>query len=216
MRDVVMKARHTSTVGQPVHDENRMTGQRGIALLTVMLMLLILSILGIASITVTSMENRMAGFFRTTEAVVAAADSCEGLAANLIQQTLSPPGVLPASFVAPTGPVPAANATILWQEIIGSSPLPSPAPTGTLAENYADSAATEPNFEMTNMPGFTVRGDIDRLYAHPKAGQGTGVTATEFVYRITCIATNATTGSSSTVVSVYGCLDGDTCVKKVN
>lgn len=63
MRDVVMKARHTSTVGQPVHDENRMTGQRGIALLTVMLMLLILSILGIASITVTSMENRMAGFF---------------------------------------------------------------------------------------------------------------------------------------------------------
>lgn len=192
------------------------TGQRGIALLTVMLMLLILSILGIASITVTSMENRMAGFFRTTEAVVAAADSCEGLAANLIQQTLAPPGVLPASFVAPTGPVPAANATILWQEIIGSSPLPSPAPTGTLAENYADSAATEPNFVMTNVPGFTINGDIDRLYAHSKAGQGTGVTATEFVYRITCTATNATTGSSSTVTSVYGCLDGDTCVKKVN
>jgi len=149
-------------------------------------------------------------------AVVAAADSCEGLAANLIQQTLSPPGVLPTSFVAPTGPVPAANATILWQEIIGSSPLPSPAPTGTLAENYADSAAMDPNFVMTNVAGFTVNGDIDRLYTHSKAGQGTGVTSTEFVYRITCTATNATTGSSSTVTSVYGCLDGDTCVKKVN
>ena len=86
-----------------------LNNQQGIALLTVMLMLLILTILGIASITVTSMENRMAGFFRTTEAVVAAADSCEGLAANIIQQTLSPPGVLPASFIAPTGPVPTAK-----------------------------------------------------------------------------------------------------------
>jgi Tfp pilus assembly protein PilX len=38
----------------------RMRNQQGIALLTVMLMLLILTILGIASITVTSMENRMA------------------------------------------------------------------------------------------------------------------------------------------------------------
>jgi len=216
MRDAAMNVRHASKARQLMQGESRVTGQQGIALLTVMLMLLILSILGIASITVTSMENRMAGFFRTTEAVVAAADSCEGLAANLIQQTLSPPGVLPTSFVAPTGPVPAANATILWQEIIGSSPLPSPAPTGTLAENYADSAATDPNFVMTNVAGFTVNGDIDRLYTHSKAGQGTGVTSTEFVYRITCTATNATTGSSSTVTSVYGCLDGDTCVKKVN
>ncbi|MCW5800158.1 MAG: hypothetical protein KIT40_16805 [Nitrospira sp.] len=181
-----------------------------------MLMLLILSILGIASITVTSMENRMAGFFRTTEAVVAAADSCEGLAVNIIQQTHSGPGILPVAFVAPTGPVPAANATILWQEIIGSSPLPSPAPTGTLAENYADAAATDPNFVMTNVPGFTVNGDIDRLYAHSKDGQGSEVISKELIYRITCTATNAATGSSSTVTSVYGCLFGDTCVKKVS
>ena len=99
------------------HERVGVKNQRGIALLTVMLMLLILTILGIASITVTSMENRMAGFFRSTEAVVAAADSCEGLAANIIQQTLSPPGVLPASFIAPTGPVPAANATTLYAEV---------------------------------------------------------------------------------------------------
>ena len=211
-----MNPRQAGSAATTANGEYGRRNQRGIALLTVMLMLLILSILGIASITVTSMENRMAGFFRTTEAVVAAADSCEGLAANIIQQTLSPPGVLPPSFIAQAGPVPAANSAILWQEIYGSSPLPSPAPTGTLAENYADSAATDPNFVMTNLPGFIVNGDIDRLYAHPKSGQGTGVTSTEFVYRITCTATNAATGSSSTVTSVYGCLDGDTCVKKVN
>ena len=69
-----MNVRHASKARQLMQGESRVTGQQGIALLTVMLMLLILSILGIASITVTSMENRMAGFFRTTEAVVAAAD----------------------------------------------------------------------------------------------------------------------------------------------
>lgn len=216
MIDRVMSLRQVTTAGQRMQGTTAVEGQHGIALLTVMLMLLILSILGIASITVTSMENRMAGFFRTTEAVVAAADSCEGLGVNIIQQTLSPPGILPAAFIAPTGPVPVANATILAQEIYGTSPLPSPAPTGTLAENYADSAATDPNFVMTNMPGFTVNGDIDRLYAHSKDGQGSGVISTEFVYRITCAATNTATGSNSTVTSVYGCLLGDTCVKKVS
>ncbi len=189
--------------------------QKGIALLTVMLMLLILSILGIASVTVTSMENRMAGFFRSTEAAVAAADSCEGLAANIIQQTLAPPGVLPASFIAPTGPVPASNSTTLYAEIYGYD-LPSPAASNTPAVNYTDVASTTPNFVMTNLPGFTVNGDIDLLYTHPKSGQGTGVAATEHVYRITCMASNPATGSNSTVTSVYGCLDGDTCVKKIN
>lgn len=207
-----MNLRQLTTAATPGDEETGVRNQQGIALLTVMLMLLILSILGIASITVTSMENRMAGFFRTTEAAVAAADSCEGLGVNIIQQTLSGPGILPASFVAPGGPVPAANATILWYEINGYAPLPSPAPPGTLGENYADSAATDPNFVMTNLPGFAVNGDIDRLYSHSKAG----TPAPEIVYRITCIATNAATGSSSTVTSVYGCLFGDTCVKKPN
>lgn len=195
--------------------------QQGIALLTVMLMLLILTILGIASITVTTMENRMAGFFRSTEAVVAAADSCEGLAANIIQQTLSPPGVLPASFVAPAGPVPTANAATLYAEIYGYD-LPSPpAATNTPAYNYADSVNPgsnfAPNFIMTNLPGFTVNGDIDLLYTHVKSGQGAGAGASvEKVYRITCAASNPATGANSTVTSVYGCLDGDTCVKKIN
>jgi Tfp pilus assembly protein PilX len=200
--------------GEKAVDMSEVNNQRGIALLTVLMMLMILTVLGIASITVTSMESRMAGFSRNTEAVVAAADSCEGVATNIIQQTLSPPGVLPATFVAPAGPVPAANATILWMEINGFAPLPSPAPPGTLGENYADSPATAPNFVMTNLPGFTVSGDIDRLYSHVKAGQENKGTSAEFVFRITCLATNPATGSSSTVTSVYGCLQGDTCIKK--
>jgi len=198
-----------------------MNGQQGIALLTGLLMLLILTVVGIAAITVTGLENRMAGFFRSTETVVAAADSCEGLAANIIQQTLAPPGVLPASFVAPTGPVPTSNATTLYSEIYGYN-LPSPpAASNTPAHNYTDSASPgsnfAPNFVMTNLPGFTVNGDIDLLYTRVKSGQGAGASGSvEKVYRIICVANNPATGSSSTVTSVYGCLEGDTCVKKIN
>jgi type IV pilus assembly protein PilX len=210
-----MNLRQATTGAGQQDARTALRNQRGIALLTVMLMLLILTILGIASITVTSMENRMAGFFRSTEAVVAAADSCEGLAVNIIQQTLSPPGVLPAAFIAPTGPVPTANATTLYAEIYAFD-LPAPAPAGTIAVNFADSASVAPNFVMTNLPGFTVNGDIDLLYTHPKSAQGNGTPATEHVYRITCMASNPATGSNSTVTSVYGCLDGDTCVKKIN
>jgi len=194
-----------------------MQDQRGIALLTVLLMLLILTVLGIAAITVTGLENRMAGFFRGTEAVVAAADSCEGLAANIIQQTLAPPGVLPPSFVAPAGPVPTANAATLYAEIYGYD-LPSPpAASNTPAYNHSDTASITPNFVMDNLPGFTVNGDIDLLYTHQKYGQGAGGTGSvEKVYRITCMASNPATGSNSTVTSVYGCLEGETCVKKIN
>ena len=117
----------------------------------------------------------MAGFFRSTEAVVAAADSCEGLAANIIQQTLSPPGVLPATFIAPAGPVPAANATTslarnIWlidSSITGPGEHPG-------CKIMRIRRATAPNFVMTNLPGFTVNGDIDLLYTHAKSGQGKG------------------------------------------
>lgn len=216
-----MNLRHEHTSAGEKREMIAVKNEQGIALLTVLLMLLILTVLGIAAITVTGLENRMAGFFRSTESVVAAADSCEGLAANIIQQTLAPPGVLPASFVAPAGPVPTANATTLYSEIYGYD-LPSPPATpNTPAYNYADSASTGPNFApnfvMTNLPGFTVNGDIDLLYTRVKSGQGSGASGSvEKVYRITCVANNPATGSSSTVTSVYGCLEGDTCVKKIN
>jgi Tfp pilus assembly protein PilX len=202
--------RDTISAGRK-HDRKAMKNQRGIALLTVMLMLLILTILGIASITVTSMEHRMAGFFRSTEAVVAAADSCEGLAVNIIQQARTPPGVIPASFVAPTGPIPTSNVATLLSEIMGST-LPPPAPADTQAENFSDSATTAPNFVITNLPGFTVSGDIDLLYSHNQVG----TPGSQHVYRITCVASNPATGSNSTVTSVYGCFDGETCIKKPN
>ncbi|MGH7254484.1 MAG: PilX N-terminal domain-containing pilus assembly protein, partial [Nitrospirales bacterium] len=47
--------------------------QDGIALLTVVLLMVVLTILGIMAITVSGLENRMAGHGRTAEAAMAAA-----------------------------------------------------------------------------------------------------------------------------------------------
>jgi Tfp pilus assembly protein PilX len=201
-------------------DDMPIANQQGIALLTVLLMILLLTVLGIAAITITGLENRMAGFFRTTEAAAAAAQSCEGTAANIIQQTIVPPGQLPASFLSsavPAGPVPAANGPTLQSEITGAT-LPSPpaASAGLPSENSTDLAAAAPNLVL-GFNGFTVNGDIDRLYIHNKPGMDpTKEGGQEILYRITCVATNAATGASSTVTSVYGCtLYSTGCYKKL-
>lgn len=197
-----------------------MTDQRGVALLTVLLIILLLTILGIAAITVTGLENRMAGFFRTTEAAAAAAESCEGTAANIIQQTIAPPGQLPASFLSssvPVGPVPATNGPTLQSEITGATlPVPPAVSAGLPSENSTDAAATSPNLTLS-INGFTVNGDIDRLYIHNKPGMDpTKEGGQEILYRITCVASNTATGISSTVTSVYGCTFYSTgCYKKI-
>lgn len=203
-----------------LNNNDAVANELGIALLTVFLMILLLTVLGIAAITITGLENRMAGFFRTTEAAATAAQSCEGTAANIIQQTIVPPGQLPAGFLSssvPAGPVPAANGPTLQSEITGAT-LPSPpaASAGLPSENNGDVASTVPNLVL-GFNGFTVNGDIDRLYIHNKPGMDpTKEGGQEILYRITCVATNAATGASSTVTSVYGCtLYSTGCYKKL-
>ena len=62
--------------------------ERGVALLTVMIIMLLMVVLAISAITVTGLETRMSGFVSTKEAMSAAAEACEGTAVNIIQQTL--------------------------------------------------------------------------------------------------------------------------------
>lgn len=192
--------------------------QKGVALLTVMLLMLIMTVIGIAAITVTGLENRMAGFLRTGEAAASAAESCLGTGVNVIQQTIDL-GSLPAAFLdnaVPAGPVPQANGPTLSQEIMGQS------------DNNADAPTVAPNTVAT-MNTFTVRGDIDRLYAKGKSGtgqqmfagyEGTGAGAAgggvDILYRVNCVATNAATNASSRITAVYACTyNGDGCQKKL-
>jgi PilX N-terminal len=188
--------------------------ERGMALLTVMIIMLVMTVLGIAAITVTGLETRMAGLVRTKEVAATAAESCEGTAINIIQQTLYY-GLLQPAFLdnaTPVGPVPASNSATLFSEISGQ-PLPSPpAPANTIAENYSDVPSSAPNLQLTNIPGYTVNGDIDRLFKRYKEGSGT---LKEIMYRVTCVASNVAVGTASTVTSVYSCTVGETCMKQI-
>ena len=197
--------------------------EQGIAMLTVLLVMLMMTVLGISAITVTGLENRMAGFMTSMEGATAAAESCAGIGVNIIQQTIDPyggAGTLPAAFLSNAtpvvGPVPQTNATLLTQEIMGSSDNNSDFPDGT---------GSAPNLDQT-IGAFRVYGDIDRLYIKGSAGsgmqqfagyEGTGSSAvgsSNIYYRIDCVARNTTTGTSARVTAVYACTTtGESCQK---
>lgn len=197
--------------------------EQGIAMLTVLLIMLMMTVLGISAVTVTGLENRMAGFMTSMEGATAAAESCAGIGVNIIQQTIDPyggAGTLPAAFLSNAipvaGPVPQANATLLTQEIMGSSDNNSDFPDGT---------GSAPNLDQM-IGAFRVYGDIDRLYIKGSPGsgmqqfagyEGTGSSAvgsSNIYYRIDCVARNTTTGTSARVTAVYACTTtGESCQK---
>jgi Tfp pilus assembly protein PilX len=194
------------------------TRQEGFALITALLVMLILTVLGVSAMTMTSMENRIAGTSKTTESASMAAESCLGAGVNVIQQTIEPAAV-PASALdtaVPPGPVPLARLVDLGQEIMGELDQSNDSPTGT--------GASGPDIVQT-VGGFTVNGDIDRLYIKNKSGgslefasgtEGKGKAAEiDVYYRITCVATMTSTGTQSQVSGVYACTasGGDTCQK---
>ena len=75
-------------------------GEEGIALVTTLVILLIMTVLGVGAVAVTALENRIAGFQRTGESATSAAESCVGTSVNIIQQTLAASNLtVPAAFV---------------------------------------------------------------------------------------------------------------------
>jgi len=200
--------------------------QDGVVMLTTLLVMVILAIIGIASITVSTMENRMAGFLRTGESAVIAAESCLNVGVNVIQQTIDF-GTIPATFwevptpAGPAGPIKNANVPILQGEIMGQS------------NNNPDVATVAANIWVPNptstLGSFVVQGDIDRLYAVPKAGsamqfgagyEGTGGGAAgggvDILYKIDCRSTNAATGTTARVTGIYACTaTGESCQRKI-
>lgn len=196
---------------------------RGIAMLTVLLIMLMMTALGVAALTATGLENRMASFVTSMEGATAAAESCAGVSINVIQQTIDPyvgAGTVPAAFRSDAtpiaGPVPAANAALLTQEIMGNSDNNGDAPDG---------GGAVPNLTLT-VGAFTVNGDIDRLYIKGSPGSGmhqfggydgTGnsiIGSSNIYYRIDCVARNMATGTSARVTAVYACTTtGESCQK---
>jgi len=190
----------------------RITNQDGVALITILMLIIILTVIGIASITVSGLGSRMAGFGRIAETAAGSAESCLGSAVKIIQDTIDN-GTIPGTYS--PDPIPAANVATLQQEILGQSDLNADLPT------------VAPNTQVT-VGTFTVSGDIDRLYAVPKAGGalqfaagyegagGAGGGGIDILYRIDCVALNAATGSSSRITAVYACVaTGESCQRKI-
>jgi Tfp pilus assembly protein PilX len=195
---------------------------RGMAMLTVMMVLLMLTVLGIAAITASGLGNTMAGLQRTMETSANATESCLGIGANIIQQVFLPENgsQVPVALLdnsSPPGPVPNGNKTVLENELIGNP------------ENHTDMpTASGANLRMT-VGSYTVYGDIDRLYVKMRAGtgqqqfsayEGTGVGAgsngVDAYFRISCVGTNTATGTESRVSAIYACsLTGDGCQKQL-
>ncbi len=192
--------------------------ESGVALLTVLMLMVILTVIGIGAIAVTGVGLKITGYGRTGEAASSAAESCLGTGVKVIQQTIEE-ATVPVAFLdnaTPTGPVPNGNAATLTQEIMGQS------------DNNPDTPETAPNLVIT-VNNYTVKGDIDRLYRTPKAGSamqmfnayegpgsGAGGGGIDIIYRIDCSVTHQATNTNSRVTAVYACTaNGDTCQRKL-
>jgi hypothetical protein len=206
----------------------RPAGERGIALLTVLLILMVLSVIGIASITLTGLETRLAGYVRTGEAATVAAQACLSTAVTTLEATIRDSKVPDAMLdnAGTPGPVPNANAATLLNEVLGAVGF----------ENSTDALpATYPNFNLgvpsptQTLNNFVVQGDIDRLHSKAGAGgsmlmiqgyegigAGSGTGGAEILYQISCLASNSATNVRSKITAIYACKPvADGCLRKI-
>ena len=178
-------------------------GEEGIALVTTLVILLIMTVLGVGAVATTALENRIAGFQRTGESANSAAEACVGTSANIIKQTITSGMIVPPAFSATANdPVPSLAAPTLAGEI-GGTTVNDPDTTSGIG-------AAGPDYSQ-QINGYNVVGDIDYLYKNLVAGTSNTYA---FVYRIDCRATLPAVGAESHVVAIYACsmvLSSGTC-----
>jgi Tfp pilus assembly protein PilX len=191
----------------------------GIAMLTILMLTVILTVIGIAAITTTTMDLKSAGGERMRELSINTAEACLSSAVQIIQQTLTNSAI-------PTTVLAAANPTItqfpLQSEIMG-------VPGFVQLNDTADSQVVgfTPNATLT-IAGFGVNVDIDQLFVRPKAGgsltfaagyEGIGAGAAsggvEVLYRINCFSAGGVQ-TFGHVTGVYACVaSGESCQRKI-
>jgi Tfp pilus assembly protein PilX len=171
-------------------------GEEGIALVTTLVLLFIMTVLGVGAVATTALENRIAGFQRTGEQANSAAEACVGTSMNIIKQTIAAANVVPPAFYATANdPVPSLAAPTLGSEISSATPNDPDTTSGI--------GAAGPDYSQ-QINGYNVVGDIDHLYKNLMAGSQDMFA---YVYRIDCRATlpAPAVGSESHVVAIYAC-----------
>lgn len=178
---------------------SQIRGERGVSLITVMMVLFIMTLMGISVLTITGFEKQMASSSSASESATSAAESCVSTGANVLQQSLQA-HVVPATLLSnavPPGPVPQANLAVLNGELINDGGN-SDFPTGL---------GSVPNLSMT-VGSYQVFGDIDRMYIQCAPGSDCTDPQTarnDIFYQITCVAQNLATGTTSQVGALYAC-----------
>lgn len=170
------------------------------SLITVMMVILIMSLMGVSIVTITGLGRQGASSVSANEAMTDAAESCVSTGANVLQQFIVGGHVVPAAVLSnavPPGPVPLANLAVLNNELItdGSNP------------DFPIGAGSVPNLAMT-IGSYQVFGDIDRIFIQCAPGSSCVDPATaryDIHYQITCVAQNLATGITSQVGAVYVC-----------
>lgn len=182
------------------HRKSYVKDERGVSLITVMMVILIMTLMGISILAVTGSERQIAGSVSANEASVAAAESCVSTGANVLQQFFvnhAVPAALLSNAV-PPGPVPLANQAVLTAELIADGGNP----------DFPVGAGSAPNLSMT-VGNYQVFGDIDRMYVQCAPGSdctvGSETARRDFYYQITCVAQNLATGITSQVGATYVC-----------
>jgi len=209
----------TYQAGRPLGNE------RGVAMLTILMLMLILTVIGLASITSTSLDIKMAGGERMRESSINAAEACMSSAVQIIQQTLQ--GSAIPSTLTVSGANPSLSTSPLQAEILGQSDNNPDTADPSAAGVAANAVLSIPNAAS---PTFTVNMDIDRLYAKAKAGgslqfaagyEGSAAGAAgggiEIFFRIDCYARSMKgLTTKGRITGVYACVaTGDTCQRKV-
>jgi len=213
-----------------IHGPGFRENQQGIAMISILMLMLILTVLGIGAMTITGLENRVAGFASSMEASSAAADSCIATGVKVIQQVLDVSNAtsVPTALLdnqTPPGPVPSSNKAQLEKEINGDPTAVADAPIGPPFP--AGIAAAVPNLVQT-VGAYSVAGDIDFLYRKQRAGSGQqfgaaydgtavggGAGGMDMFYSVDCVATNTATGMSSRIAAIYACLYNEGCTRKL-
>jgi Tfp pilus assembly protein PilX len=203
--------------------QNRICGgEEGIAMLTVLMLTIILTVIGIAAITTTSLDLWMAGGERMRETAMASEEACLSSGVAIIQQVLEN-AAMPAAFTTAT-----ANPKITgpFSMALGDNPLvdeimghyegtanadpdtadPAPSAATCLATQCAPNAVLY--LPTRANPVYTVNMDIDRLYKRHVVGGpaefAEGITI-EILYRVSCYAINASGQPVGSLSAVYVC-----------
>jgi Tfp pilus assembly protein PilX len=187
----------------------------GIAMLTMLMLTVILTVIGIAAITTTTMDMKSAGGEALRETSTNTAEACLGIGAQIIQHTLTNSAV-PASLLVPS-PILTINPIPLQDEILGVD-------TFVQFTDTADpqNAAPTPN-AILDIAGFDVNMDIDRLFMRAKAGgnlnahegNSGSVPTVEVLYRINCFSSGGL-GTVGHVTGVYACsLNKGICQRQI-